>query len=1304
MKAKLHEVRELGAAAAEEWAKGLEMDGKEKAADVARWEHWESAGGLQAVAQSITQLQHGQLPDLEVDHCGTRPSSSCQGTITVTSFPNVRPTANTQARPWTIQGTHSQLEPGFLGLDRYLTNLCLAPLSNLPPKPAVPTPPYGMIIPSMAPSLASSTAKPQTRVERSIQEVNENKMVRRAEIERRCAELVPPIRPSTLTLMESFAAALQIAMPLTDQAWELLKPRLLRQREAAEQQERELLAKNQFLTKQTEERKQQDAQLREAKEIRDREWEETQKSVRERLETYADNFIRDQWQNGAAVTRDSCAQFAADMLLHVRHRFYNSIAQEDARMRSMGIPIPLDSPHAAPTRKLTLENMRWVYENKIKPFTEQFQKELFLCNACDNSGRYYSLDSVVQHFAAKHTDSLSMGTAVVYWKADWPELPPFDPNPTAAKAAMYTAAHSSAVLPSGQPTYHAPSAHHGHVAARHIPIEQPMYPARIAQHYHGINSQGNGNVSLAYQEPPSPRYAPQRIDLAAPRAYNTVPGTAYPAIIGYGPPPVPDHHDWRRQPWQSNGMNVYQQQYPVPPPSHQPPFGARPGSALSYISQIPPYSSLPILSNQFSRPQTQAGTRALYNPITPGQPMGIYQVQIQELARNAREIWDGLLGVNDMPDSIRVQVIIHHVVLRFRDQYTNEPSLALFTDGLNNNSQMAPLRALSGLSCKACATINRLVGPYGNDDIRGPDHRLHTLPALLAHFQSAHVEHVQPIVIPSTGIEMPRPDWKFDMVEMPDGSLVRNLIYSSGITSTALGLIATVLPNYCPTIPHDHHNLQGGIVESTSPFADGNTRDVRLQRSNQPADGIALQRPAYHSVDRQIQDVLRRNDAVGGDEYDPHRPSYVDASTSERHTLVPSDPHSHGPHYENERIFTRDGVSNARARQKMENDLDNNLTAASPDYAVPLSHRPASGRSDVGEIEFPASNPSILGRQGRWTLQESRTFQAERKPTPATESLSAAEHFLRNFDLTSDTALEPRQTTPAPGMSREVEYCHDFDKDPASRPRTSDHSWASHGLDARMVEYNGNQLPPDAIAAPGRYERVEEAVLEPQHAHDHDGLYRWRADNALPRTQHPSPASPDRRTLSRARSSHIPSYLQTLRDSPSRRPSSRFERYEAQRQDSQRAPTRSPAIASEPHLSDDDLQRDTYQAHRPLGRQIHAAQPEERYRRSPYPDEITYRRAPQPSQEVRYIDNTRYVEPVHDRYVKYVRVAPRSTQASGEYYVQRPIVREGADEYVGYEPSRPQEQVFEQEGHLYTRAPPSTDGYPDPYARHMTYQ
>lgn len=55
MKAQLDEVRELGIATAEEWFKGLESQGKENAAQTARWEHWELAGGFQAVFRSIAE-------------------------------------------------------------------------------------------------------------------------------------------------------------------------------------------------------------------------------------------------------------------------------------------------------------------------------------------------------------------------------------------------------------------------------------------------------------------------------------------------------------------------------------------------------------------------------------------------------------------------------------------------------------------------------------------------------------------------------------------------------------------------------------------------------------------------------------------------------------------------------------------------------------------------------------------------------------------------------------------------------------------------------------------------------------------------------------------------------------------------------------------------------------------------------------------------------------------------------------------------------------------------------------------------
>lgn len=49
MKSRLEEVRVLGTATAEEWIKGLDLEGKDRLNDSARWEQWDAKGGLKKV-------------------------------------------------------------------------------------------------------------------------------------------------------------------------------------------------------------------------------------------------------------------------------------------------------------------------------------------------------------------------------------------------------------------------------------------------------------------------------------------------------------------------------------------------------------------------------------------------------------------------------------------------------------------------------------------------------------------------------------------------------------------------------------------------------------------------------------------------------------------------------------------------------------------------------------------------------------------------------------------------------------------------------------------------------------------------------------------------------------------------------------------------------------------------------------------------------------------------------------------------------------------------------------------------------
>jgi hypothetical protein len=700
--------------------------------------------------------------------------------------------------------------------------------------------------------------------------------------------------------------------------------------------------------------------------------------------------------------------------------------------------------------------------------------------------------------------------------------------------------------------------------------------------------------------------------------------------------------------------------------------------------------------------------------------MGIYQVQIQELAQNAREIWNGTSDISDMPDSVRVQVIIRHVVLRFKDKYTNEPNLALFTDGLNNNSQMSPLRALSGLSCKACATESRLDETYGNQKTCDPEHRIHTLPALLAHFQSAHVEHVQPAAISSSGIEMPRLDWKFDMVQMPDATVVRNLIYSPGITQAKLDLIATVLSNYFhsplpqvdPTpyrdnddenaagsrsrkTPHDHDtHLRGGRAAKAS-FGGPNSAIGHLRPLHVAGENDDSQRSVYRMGDGLIKDVTKSEETAREDEYDPHRPAFMD----DRDTAVVSDSHGHGNRHGHDEVSAHDVVRDPRGLQNAGGVNEESRLAPTSDYTFPPLNQPLSGRSSIQAHNLSIRNTSATEPHARWAVQESRPVQTERRLTPSREPLNAAEQFLQSFDLTSDIVQEPLPPTPAVGTSQGDAYSCATGEEQGFRTRVEDRNWLSNHQNARNVEFSRKSSPSDIVPAQGRYETVDESPVEPHQGREYDRLYGGHLADPQPRTQRSLAASPDHQALSRVRAGRLPAHLKIGRDSPSRRPSSRFERYEAQRQGSQRVQSRSPALASEPLPPNDAFRHDHYPTLRPAGRQIYAASPEERHRTYPYADEIMYTRASQSSQPIRYVEKPRYLEPVHDRYVEYVRVAPRDTQPPGEYYIQRPAAHDGADEYVSYEPTRPHEQVFEQEGHLYTQAPPPSGEYHDPYTR-----
>ena len=725
--------------------------------------------------------------------------------------------------------------------------------------------------------------------------MNEAKAARRAEIERRCLKLDPPLEPGVLHHMESFQAAIQISTMLTENAWDVLKPRLLAQRESAQRREDERIQQGKMLQAKSDERRQQDTQLKEAKETLDKEWDTAQTPIRHKLAAYADEIIQDSWSEPNSITKDTCPKFAADVLLYARRRFYDDIAHQDAVRVAAGEITTADPLNGPPMRKLILENMKWLFDNKIKSFTENFQKELFLCNGCDGNFKFYGFEGVIQHYAAKHTTSLSMGSIVVHWRSEWPEYPPFHPNPSAAKAAYYAIPtplpanlHPQSSRPS-QPASGYSGYVHGIVSGQ-----------QIGSHVYDIPQFSSGPYHVQYQNetyhvpysatPPAMHYATQGGIQGQHIAFQSDGHGQYPPISSSIAT--------------SGLVNGYAGYAGLQGTLTYQPNAPHLNHAYPYASSIQQYRPVdvapaPLLGTDYVQSQSYnfppQATPTFAAPVETGKALSVqgadlYQIQMNEMAKHARDVWFGTSGIKDIPQSVRIFVVIHHVASRFAQRYTNEPSLSMFLDGLDHSALMRPVRSLNGLACRTCVIDGSGQSAGTHSHVQAPvgDRKLYTLPHLLNHFRTAHMEKASSAITGQPGQDDARPDWKRDMVELPEPPLIADLIYAPGMDDKKLDLIAWVFPGVFPApLPRMGHGNNIGAV----PKYKGNRRmasvgrkyvqDVPVEVSKSDSydwegrtDEPSYSRP-YSGLRPSSPSTARASEPPGEDEYDPHRPGYL---------------------------------------------------------------------------------------------------------------------------------------------------------------------------------------------------------------------------------------------------------------------------------------------------------------------------------------------------------------------------------------------------------------------------------------------
>ena len=721
---------------------------------------------------------------------------------------------------------------------------------------------------------AAQNQLPHSRPERNIRDVNEVKALRRLEIERRCAAMDPPLTSNILSHMESFQAATQISQPMTEQAWQILRPRLLAQFPYAERKERERVHHDEVLVEEYRQRRQQEAQLKETKENLDREWEIYQNPVRHCLGALADEVIESRWAGGRSVTKDISPKFAADVLLQARQRFYSEVAQQNEASVTTDEPVNVDRPSGPPMRKLVLENMKWLFDTKVKPLTDHFQRELFLCNGCDGNYKFYGFEGVIQHYAAKHTTTLSMGNIVVHWRAEWPEHPPFNPNPSIAKTTFYK------------------------VPTPAIPHTQPVNEA-LGPAPQGCLSQksetGSGTFSLLQD---GSQYSvgttattytgPHQNGHSASASGQPIPmQTTNNGLAGY--PGAPNGYASNAASYNSNMVSYpgnVSQAYGSSYPRQQPYAASTPGQFTTSPTSAfhglngnqygigPPVSYLPNFQNSVTASQASA---------VPGLRSDLYQRQMDEMARHAKDVFIGIGGIKDLPGSVRIHVVIQLTVSRFKGTFPNEPSLSMFIDGLDHHAVMRPVRSVNGLGCKMCIQS-------------GTGAKLFTLPHLVNHFRTVHMENPQKIGY-THGQEL---DWKIDMIDLPDASVISKLVDASGMTEFKLALIASVFQEHFPSplpslrgkqytgpLPafrRDMNMTQNGLPRPFMKHAiDGPGRLEDLSSNHSYGHSYSASRPLSQDT---LSDPL---EPPGEDEYDPHRPALINKSV--QNVSASSQPH-----------------------------------------------------------------------------------------------------------------------------------------------------------------------------------------------------------------------------------------------------------------------------------------------------------------------------------------------------------------------------------------------------------------------------
>lgn len=288
-----------------------------------------------------------------------------------------------------------------------------------------------MLIPSTTRG-ALKNVEATTRPMRRAREVTEEiRSQRRADIERRAERLQPPIPPDILVDLPSFQMSLEKAEPLRDEEWNNLKQQLISQYKKMRRAERKSAA-----AAKASEKHQANSTAKKSTETALQGEHDAETLAKIRITALTDQFICDHLSEGQKIEQNDCAQFIIDLLAYVRKQYFAEFSKKNT---------------ASLAPKLTMGDMVWVFDHKLRRVFEDTDEDLFSCKKCLKSRKRFGFHAFIQHYLSKHTPRPNQKGKKMRdrLRVEWPGEIPFGSSPAQQASTVDSKTPSSQTIEVG---------------------------------------------------------------------------------------------------------------------------------------------------------------------------------------------------------------------------------------------------------------------------------------------------------------------------------------------------------------------------------------------------------------------------------------------------------------------------------------------------------------------------------------------------------------------------------------------------------------------------------------------------------------------------------------------------------------------------------------------------------------------------------------------------------------------------------------------------------------------------------------